>query len=221
MFSIHTIDENLQTHGVNGLAPNRAKPSRNVPYKPDMIYRSLLLFTRCWGIVAATVLAGVGIDLVYHRRRMGFYLIAESIFIFISEVSWVATLFLQLSVRSDHKIWRIWTTASCFQGWKKTLVYFPMAILSLILPYKLWLTYLSGAFLLLLSVLHSVLYFRIRRKRRRKQSRFYQNDADSLDSSRVEEITDVLDDGIPEPMPGSSVSLSDTLRIEHENFLEI
>lgn len=39
-------------------------------------------------------------------------------------------------------------------------------------------------------------------------------------SNRFEEVTEVLDDGLPEPIPGSSHSLSDSLA-EQEAILEI
>ncbi|KAH1027514.1 hypothetical protein HUJ05_001007 [Dendroctonus ponderosae] len=40
--------------------------------------------------------------------------------------------------------------------------------------------------------------------------------------NRFEEVTDVLDDCIPEPMPGSSVSLSDSLHPDNDSsILEI
>lgn len=39
-------------------------------------------------------------------------------------------------------------------------------------------------------------------------------------SSRFEEITECLDDGLPEPIPGSSYSIADTL-IEQDTVLEI
>ncbi|KAH1020396.1 hypothetical protein HUJ04_010065 [Dendroctonus ponderosae] len=48
-----------------------------------------------------------------------------------------------------------------------------------------------------------------------------QSDLDSLES-RFEEVTDDLDDCIPEPMPGSSVSLSDSLHPDNDSsILEI
>lgn len=39
-------------------------------------------------------------------------------------------------------------------------------------------------------------------------------------SSKFEEVTEVLDDGLPEPIPGSSHSLSDSLA-EQDTILEI
>jgi len=40
-------------------------------------------------------------------------------------------------------------------------------------------------------------------------------------SSKFEEVTEVLDDCIPDAIPGSSVSLSDSLHPDHESVLEI
>lgn len=40
-------------------------------------------------------------------------------------------------------------------------------------------------------------------------------------SSRFGEVTEVLDDGLPEPIPGSSHSLSDTLNGDIETIVEI
>lgn len=40
-------------------------------------------------------------------------------------------------------------------------------------------------------------------------------------SNRFEEVTEVLDDGLPEPIPGSSHSLSDSLNGDIETIVEI
>ncbi|XP_076250451.1 uncharacterized protein LOC143190187 [Rhynchophorus ferrugineus] len=110
------------------------------------------------------------------------------------------------------------------EGWKKSPLYILIGLLTLYKPYKLWLVYLAAANAFFLSLLHvatSICQNIIRRKRKKKEHRFGHSDLDSLESSKFEEITEVLDDGLPEPIPGSSVSLSDSLHIEQDTVLEI
>ncbi|KAJ8939862.1 hypothetical protein NQ318_017140 [Aromia moschata] len=120
---------------------------------------------------------------------------------------------------SDNRIWRCWSAVTWFEGWKKSLIYGPMGAVPLVWPHKLWLSYVAAGQLLALAVFHLVLSFKGRRRRRRKD-RLLQGDADSFESSKFEEVTEVLDDGLPEPIPGSSHSLSDSL-VEQDTVLEI
>ncbi|CAG9857320.1 unnamed protein product [Phyllotreta striolata] len=143
-----------------------------------------------------------------------------SMFVLIAEITWVATVFLQLCVRHDHRLWKYWTGVTWFSDWKKSLVYVPMSVIPVLRPHGLWLAYLAGGQLLALALCHFLLTFRTKKKTRRRNKGRLLQDADSFESSKFEEITECLDDGLPEPMPGSSHSLSGGL-VEREAVLEI
>ncbi|XP_049820153.1 uncharacterized protein LOC109597045 [Aethina tumida] len=165
------------------------------------------------------LLAGVGVDFAFHRHRSGYYLIGGSIFLLVIEVLWVATLFMQLCVRSENRVWSCWSIVTWFEGWKKSVLYVPMGAVPLLLPHKIWLSYVASGQIFALAIFHIVLSFKGRRRRRRKE-RLLHGDIDSFESSKFEEVTEVLDDCLPEPMPGSSHSLSDSLA-EQDTILEI
>ncbi|KAF5286892.1 hypothetical protein FQA39_LY00425 [Lamprigera yunnana] len=116
-------------------------------------------------------------------------------------------------------MWRCWQGVVWINGWKKTLAYGPLGAIPLIWPNKLWLAYAAGGQLIALAVFHFLLSFK-GRKRRKHKDRLLNGDIDSFESSRFEEVTEVLDDGLPEPIPGSSHSLSDSL-LEPDTILEI
>lgn len=106
-------------------------------------------------------------------------------------------------------------------GWKKTIVYGALSALPIAWPSRLWLSYVAGGQLITLALMYLVLSFKGKRRRRRRDHLLGHGDIDSFESSnRFEEVTEVLDDGLPEPIPGSSHSLSDSLA-EQEAILEI
>ncbi|XP_030753102.1 uncharacterized protein LOC115880113 [Sitophilus oryzae] len=223
-----TFGPNLVGIGVDGSVSSRNAPSsrnsRSCEGFCDRAFDCLVYFTRFCGILTAIVLAGVGIDFLYHQRYPGYYIISFSIFVFIAEILWVVTLFLKVSIRADHKIWRIWKYVMLMDDWKKSPFYVLIGLMTLYKPYKLWLVYLAGGLAISLAILHivtSICQKIHRRKRKRKEHRFGHGDLDSLESSKFEEVTEVLDDGMPEPIAGSSVSLSDSLHTEQDTILEI
>ncbi|KAK4881880.1 hypothetical protein RN001_005199 [Aquatica leii] len=166
------------------------------------------------------LLCGVGVDFAVHHHTTGYYLIASSVLVFWFEVTWVITLFLQLCAKNENnRMWRCWQGVVWVNGWKKTLAYGPLGAIPLIWPNKLWLAYAAGGQLIALAVFHFLLSFK-GRKRRKRKDRLLNGDIDSFESSRFEEVTEVLDDGLPEPIPGSSHSLSDSL-VEPDTILEI
>ncbi|KAF2888703.1 hypothetical protein ILUMI_17470 [Ignelater luminosus] len=123
----------------------------------------------------------------------------------------------------NNRMWRCWQGVVWVNGWKKTFVYGSLGTIPLIWPHKLWLAYVAGGQLVALAVFHLLLSFKGRRRRKRKD-RLLNGDIDSFERyktiSRFEEVTEVLDDGLPEPIPGSSHSLSDSLA-EPDTILEI
>ncbi|XP_074030403.1 uncharacterized protein [Leptinotarsa decemlineata] len=185
----------------------------------DKFFDCLVPFTRVWGLLTAIVLAGVSVDLTFHGRLMGSYLIGGSVFVLLAETTWIVTLFLQLCLRSDNKIWNCWWVLKWFSGWKKSLVYGPLGAIPIIWPNKLWLSYVAGSQLLTLACLHLVHSLNSRKKKTRRKHRLHV-EIESLESSKFEEVTDCLNDELPEPIPGSSHSISDSLA-EQDTILEI
>lgn len=183
-------------------------------------FSCLQKFTRFWGVFTAIVLCGVGVDISFRRHLTGYYLIAASALVFWFEITWAITLFLQVCVRNEHsRIFRCWASIQWVEEWKKSLLYGPLGAVPIVWPHKLWLSYVAGGQLIALAVFHLILTFK-ERKRRRRKDRLLHGDIDSFESSKFEEVTEVLDDGLPEPIPGSSHSLSDSLA-EQDTILEI
>ncbi|XP_050500739.1 uncharacterized protein LOC126880735 [Diabrotica virgifera virgifera] len=122
--------------------------------------------------------------------------------------------------KSDHKLWKYWTGVTWFSEWKKSLIYAPISVIPFVWPHKLWLSYVAGGQLLTLAFFHLVLTFKSKKKKRRRKDNLLHTDGDSFESSKFEEVTECLDDGLPEPIPGSSHSISDSL-VEQDTILEI
>ncbi|KAL1505926.1 hypothetical protein ABEB36_005374 [Hypothenemus hampei] len=204
-------------------APEPTRQSRLCVITCDTVYDYLYYFTRIWGISTATVLAGVGVDFIYHNRFPGYLLIAYAVTIFIAETLWILTLFLKLMIRVDHNVWRIWKYCTMLDDWKKSPVYIFIGLMTMYKPYKLWLVYLAGGATIFLGIMHLLLsiFLKVLKSRsKKKENRSGHSDLESLES-RFEEVTDVLDDCLPDPMPGSSVSLSDSLHPDPDTILEI
>uniref|UniRef100_A0A6P7GMM1 Uncharacterized protein LOC114340658 n=1 Tax=Diabrotica virgifera virgifera TaxID=50390 RepID=A0A6P7GMM1_DIAVI len=125
-----------------------------------------------------------------------------------------------LPTQSDHKLWKYWTGVTWFSEWKKSLIYAPISVIPFVWPHKLWLSYVAGGQLLTLAFFHLVLTFKSKKKKRRRKDNLLHTDGDSFESSKFEEVTECLDDGLPEPIPGSSHSISDSL-VEQDTILEI
>ncbi|KAK9891770.1 hypothetical protein WA026_016566 [Henosepilachna vigintioctopunctata] len=115
---------------------------------------------------------------------------------------------LALFCRSDQSIWKWWMKVLWVENWKKSILYTPMAIVPLIWPQKLWLSYIASGQLIFLAFVHFLMSLK-GRHRKKKRGQILNGDIDSVES-RFDEGTDTRNDGLPEPIPGSSLSLADT-----------
>ncbi|CAH0553043.1 unnamed protein product [Brassicogethes aeneus] len=88
--------------------------------------------------------------------------------------------------RNDSRVWSSWSIVQWFEGWKKSLVYVPMGAVPLLLPHKIWLSYVASGQLFALAVFHLALSFKGRRRRRRKE-RLLHCDIDSFEREQLEE----------------------------------
>ncbi|XP_050315507.1 uncharacterized protein LOC126748647 isoform X2 [Anthonomus grandis grandis] len=215
---------NIGASIATGRLPSDKKRCPICIFSCEKLLICVIYFTRFWGILSGTVLAGVGIDFVYHQRIEGYWLIAYAVIIFIGETLWVCTLFLKITLRLDHKFWKAWKYCTVIDDWKKSPLYIFIGFMTMYKPYKLRLVYLAGGLTIALGILHlflSIFRRMVKRSFNRKENRTRNSDMDSLES-KFEEITEVLDDCIPEPIPGSSISLSDSLLPDRQDaILEI
>ncbi|XP_044726913.1 uncharacterized protein LOC123290701 [Chrysoperla carnea] len=128
----------------------------------ERLWNILIPITRFWGVATSVVLLGVGVEHAVHKHLLGIFFIFAALGIFFLEIVWAITLFLRLflfnkDVDENGLGIRCWYKVLWVSSWKKTIIYVPLALLPLIYPYKLWLSYLVGIQLLILGILHFVL----------------------------------------------------------------
>ncbi|XP_065170614.1 uncharacterized protein [Atheta coriaria] len=175
-----------------------------------LLFNYFIIFTRAWGILTAIVICSIGVEVVFYSHSTGYYFIGGGLLLLLLETAWVIGVFLRICIRNEeHKVFRYWSVVQWFDCWKRTLVYGPLAALPILFPHRMWLSYVAGAQLIALAVFHLLLSFRGPRRRVRKE-RLFNPDIDSYESSRFEDGTEVLDDVLPEAMPGSSHLLSNS-----------
>lgn len=157
-------------------------------------------FTRFWGIITAVVMSGVGVDLTYYGHKMGIYVLLAALVVFFLEITWAVTLFLQVCLRHDDGMGggclRCWDGVLWCGSWKKGVLYAIFGAVILLRPHRLWLSPASGVMLLLLASLYFLLTFKIRRE---AKETLLQGREESYD--RFDEMPEVLDDTLPEPLP--------------------
>ncbi|GJQ81897.1 hypothetical protein Trydic_g9136 [Trypoxylus dichotomus] len=124
------------------------------------------------------------------------------------------------AMNEQRRIFRWWAVVQSFEGWKKFIAYSPLAVVPIIWHHGLWLSYVAGGQIIALALFHLLLSFKGRRRRKQKD-RLMHAEIDSFESSKFEEITEVLDDGLPEPIPGSSHSIFSDSLAEPDTILEI
>lgn len=71
--------------------------------------------------------------------------------------------------------------ATCFSGWKKFILYSVIGTVPIILPHKLWLSYVAGVQILVLALLHLVLSFKCGNSKRKSKNRLLSVEADSFE----------------------------------------
>lgn len=204
------------------------------------VFNGLQYFTRFLGIFTAIVIVGTGVDIVYHRHKTGYYFIGGGFALFLLETTWVIGLFLNVCAANEqHRMYQIWHVVRWFRTWRRSILYLPFGILPIIFHHRLWCSYVAGGQLLGLALCYLLLAaageWGTHGLGPRKERLLY-GDVDSYDSSKFEDVTDIFDEtyaalggvapsagaSLPEPMPGSSHSLSDTLTMAHpDSIVEI
>uniref|UniRef100_A0A023F8Q8 Putative conserved plasma membrane protein n=2 Tax=Triatoma infestans TaxID=30076 RepID=A0A023F8Q8_TRIIF len=181
----------------------------------------ILPFTRFWGIFAAVVLCGVGVDIALHNHGIGiFYIICAGI-VFFLEITWVITLFLQLCIRNEYSAClNCWGKVLWFRLWKRSLLYVVFALILFLRPHRLWLSIVAGLQLSVLSILYLILTYRACKKTKmipspRLLNSHSPSQEDNFDN-KYEEIGEVLDDTLPTPLLNDNLS-----ELEQDTILEI
>lgn len=164
----------------------------------------LIPFTRFWGVVTSIVLCGVGVDITVHHHTLGVYLIIGAIIVFILEITWAITLFLQVCLRDEnHPVFGCWDLVLWMGSWKRSLLYLLLSTVLFLRPHRLWLSIVAGIQLVVLGVCYLLLTFR---------NRFHRRNSDRLLLSRSPsqddrfEDTDILDDSLPGPLSTDTIS---------------
>lgn len=161
-------------------------------------------FTRFWGIVTSIVLCGVGVDVTVHHHTLGVYLIIGALIIFILEITWAVTLFLQVCVRDENSlVWRCWDVVLWLNLWKRGLLYLFLSTILFLRPHRLWLSIVAGMQLIVLGVCYLLLTFR-KQMQRKNSGRLLLSRSPSQED-RFED-TDLLDESLPGPVSTDTFS---------------
>ncbi|XP_031618334.1 uncharacterized protein LOC116337699 [Contarinia nasturtii] len=161
---------------------------------------ALRLLIRLWGIITSTVLIGVGIDIEYHGKPAGIYLIFASIVVFILETKWVLTLFVDLlSGGNDAAAY-----CSCcrrinnfLSGWRLSPFYISLGVALLMWPNSLWLSSVVGIQLLVLAILRLFTVFRYQSNTIKCESLLQKQPTNREYFEKLDNVSDVIDDSMP------------------------
>ncbi|KAG8223834.1 hypothetical protein J437_LFUL009937 [Ladona fulva] len=126
-------------------------------------------------------MTGVGVDLTYHGHKMGVYILHDD--------------------AMDGGCLRCWDGVLWCGTWKKGLLYAIFGVAILLKPHRLWLSPASGVMLLLLASLYILLTFKTRKQ---AKDTLLQGREESYE--RFDEMPEVLDDTLPEPLPRRAYS---------------
>ncbi|XP_055621840.1 uncharacterized protein LOC129765493 [Toxorhynchites rutilus septentrionalis] len=154
---------------------------------------------RIWGIITAIVVSGVGVDIMFHGYDAGIYIIVASAVIFILEIKWLFSLFINLlCTRNDYSTGCHKCCNVCrFCGsWRLSLPYVALGIALIIWPHRLWLSHVAGGLLIGLAVLRLLTLCQFRQNRKDEELLYHFDEP----VDKYDNLTDVLvDDSMPKP----------------------
>ncbi|XP_049541460.1 uncharacterized protein LOC125954860 [Anopheles darlingi] len=153
---------------------------------------------RLWGIVAAIVVSGVGIDIMVHGYTAGVYIIVASVVIFLLEIKWLFTLFIVLCTNNDYSssCYQCWSVCRYCGGWHLTFPYVALGVALILWPHRLWLSHVAGGLLIGLGMLRLLTVCKSRPHS--KDDELLNHFDEQVD--RYDNLSDVLvDDSMPEP----------------------
>ncbi|KAG4071791.1 hypothetical protein HA402_011945 [Bradysia odoriphaga] len=153
---------------------------------------------RMWGITTAIVVCGVGVDITVHGYRAGIYILVSSVIVFLLEIKWIFTLFVQLlCTNNDYtgNCAKCWNICKIVGGWRLSPPYIALGVALIMWPHNLWLSYVAGIQLIILAILRLFTIFRYSGVG--KDEGLLPQYDDSFDKS--DNLSEAVDDAMPEP----------------------
>ncbi|XP_063217237.1 uncharacterized protein LOC134528008 [Bacillus rossius redtenbacheri] len=127
----------------------------------ECFWEYLVPLTRVWGVFTAVVTGGVGVDVAFHHHVMGVYVMIAAVIVFLLEITWAITLFIQVCLRNENSpLLACWEVVLWVDKWRKTIIYTGFSVALFIRPHRLWLSTVAGAMLVTLAFLYLVHSFR-------------------------------------------------------------
>ncbi|XP_070498620.1 uncharacterized protein [Chironomus tepperi] len=126
-------------------------------------FKCLKPLIRIWGLATAIVICGIGMDILMHGYEAGIYLLLSAALIFLFEIKWVITLFLQLICTSKDRnslCLHCWKWTGVFGSWRLSFPYVALGVALIMWPHNLWLSYVGGIQLIMLAILRMFTVFR-------------------------------------------------------------
>ncbi|XP_046391812.1 uncharacterized protein LOC124160108 isoform X3 [Ischnura elegans] len=184
---------------------------------------SLLCLSRVWGLLTAAVLSGVGVDLCYHGRTIGPFVLIGSLIVFVLEIAWAMLLLLHVFPRRAQRLpnggeadegdpagvaLRGGGLVSVVLKWcegpsRKGVLYAVLGAVVLLWPHQhLWLSPVAGSMLLLLAALNLLLTLKTRGEEALGDSLLPPDDSGAFD--RLDDVSDESSADATPPWKGAS-----------------
>uniref|UniRef100_A0A0A9X5R3 Transmembrane protein 72 n=1 Tax=Lygus hesperus TaxID=30085 RepID=A0A0A9X5R3_LYGHE len=181
----------------------------------------LIPFIRFWGVFTSVVMCGVGVDIAVHNHGIGYFYVLCSGIVFFLEVAWIITLFIQICSRNEFgPCMNCWTNVLWLRLWRKSVLYSIFASILFLRPHRLWLSIVAGLQLLVLAGLYLLLTYRANQQSKVIPSPRLLNNSNSPSQEdnfdKYDDITDVLDDGLPAPLLNDNLS-----ELDQDTILEM
>ncbi|XP_061393619.1 uncharacterized protein LOC133329136 isoform X3 [Musca vetustissima] len=136
---------------------------------------------RIFGIMAAFVICGVGVDVYVHGYQAGL-----------------------LIFDNYSKCLRCWEFSKYFGSWRLSLPYLTIGLTLMLWPHNLWLSYVAGGLLMFVAVLRLCLVFRFSHARSKDEGLLPHCDFENftfVSFSRVDSGPDIAEEGFVEIVP--------------------
>lgn len=116
-------------------------------------------FCRIWGIATALVLWGIGIEVIFTKEMVGYYIIAVAIVMSVFEtVFLVHHLISECQGDLSQSCLRCWSFVLLIDDWRKALLYLLLSVFCLIRNFLLegeaWLSVIAGSMVLMSSLFY-------------------------------------------------------------------
>uniref|UniRef100_A0A0B7BWK5 Transmembrane protein 72 n=1 Tax=Arion vulgaris TaxID=1028688 RepID=A0A0B7BWK5_9EUPU len=127
-------------------------------------WKGLVVACRCFGIITALVLWGVGVEYVYYGTTFGIYFIFIAIITSFLEVVFLLHQIVLVCVSQTGLFMRVWDVVLSFDDWKKGGLYFILfAPPCFVKPAEVILGIPAGCLLIVTGVLYMLKTFKTKR----------------------------------------------------------